>query len=211
MKSIRTENLFRSSAFIGLFVVVVVVVCAPSSLCADGSKQADLLKHQSARAKESTSLNTAKARAGKSPASVYLSRAAANEKFGRTKAEIEDATRAIELEPKNWQAYQLRAKAYFKLGPYKSSIDDYRSAIALAPREVRLCEGLTHVFEKTGENELLIDEVTRDRKRSLEALGVLQATRALLPAKIYEYLGEKKKADADRKEAIRFGQNQWGF
>lgn len=302
------ENLFRLSVCIGLFVVV----SAPSSLCADGLGQADLLKHQSAHAKHSTSVN-AKAQAGKSRASVYLSRAAANEKFGRTRAVIEDATRAIEVEPKNWQAHELRAKAYFKVGPYKSSIDDYRSAIALAPEEVQLREGLVKVFEKTGENELLIDEVTRAIKAGMKSaflyikradayyreemyeqaaadLSILltmsiakdrwkrwefyklrgrcylrskqyakaekDCTDALaiapddsktyfcradvrermgkykeavqdltntikydpdngrafsIRAKIYEHLGEKKKADADRKEAIRLGQNQWGF
>lgn len=303
MNSLRLGKLFHSSVLIGLFVAAGV----PPSFCADSSKPSAV------RAKQSSSGNAERVQAGKSSASVYFGRAVANEKFGRSKAAIEDATKAIELEPKNWQAYELRAKAYFKVGPYTSSIADYRAAIALAPNEVRLREGLTRVFEKTGENDLLIDEVTRANKAGVKSaflyikradayyreemyeqaaadLSVLltmpvakdpwkrweffklrgrcylrskqyakaekDCTDALaiapddsktyfcradvrermgkykeavedltmsikydpgngrafsIRAKIYEHLGEKKKADADRKEAIRLGQNQWGF
>ncbi|HNB23111.1 MAG TPA: tetratricopeptide repeat protein [Candidatus Melainabacteria bacterium] len=266
-----------------------MTVHAPKSFCADGVRPV----------KESVS--------------ECMSRAVANEKSGRMNAVIKDANRVIELEPKNWRAYELRAKAYFKVGPYVRSISDYRSAIALAPREARLREDLLHVIETAGETDLMVEETTnainsgmknsflyikradayyrqelyekaaadltvlmsmpvaKDRWKRWEFLKLrglcylrtkqlakaekdcsdalvianddsktyfcradvrermgkyreavddLTKTIKLDPgngrafsvrAKIYEYLGDKKRADADRKEAIEVGQKQWGF
>jgi tetratricopeptide (TPR) repeat protein len=253
------------------------------------------------------------ASAGKSGTSEYFCRAENNVKLGRIRAAIDDATKAIEFDPKNWQAYELRALQYFKVGPYQNSIDDFHKAIELAPKELRLREGLVKVVAKTGESEFVIDEATRAIKSGFTSSFLYQqradayyrsemyenaakdltvvlsmpmakdkwkrwdllklrgrcylrskqfanaekdCTEALaiapddsktyfcradvrdrmgkykeaiddlnsnikydpangrafsMRAKIYEHLGQKQKADADRKEAIRLGDKQWGI
>lgn len=143
MKKHRTQPLF-SLVLLGIFVIAY----AQNSYCADGS----------ANGGKSNSVGKS---AGGTSASVYFCRGENNAKLGRTRAAIEDATKAIEADPKNWKAYELRAEQYFKVGPYKNSIDDYHKAIELAPKELRLREGIVHVIEKTGENVMVIEEVSR--------------------------------------------------
>ena len=94
-------------------------------------------------------------------AAAYTSRAYANAKLGNTKAVIADATRSIQLDPKDMAAYQLRANAYLKVGPYEDSAADWRKAIALAPKAVGLREGLAMTLTKSSEHEMVVEEVTK--------------------------------------------------
>lgn len=94
-------------------------------------------------------------------AASYTSRAYANSKMNRTRAVIADATKSIELNPRDVQAYELRANALFQTGPYDDCIEDWRKAIALAPKNERLRRGLGLVLAKSTQHEMVAEEMTK--------------------------------------------------
>lgn len=96
----------------------------------------------------------------KPTAAAYLARAKVLFDKGQFKASIVDSSKVIELDQKQWIAYEIRANCYLKNGPYESSTQDWKKAIALNPKLERLRVGLAASLARAYEHEAEVEALT---------------------------------------------------
>ncbi len=109
---------------------------------------------------------------------AYVNRAVALVELGRFDESLDDATKAIELEPSDVnvlaQAYVNRALTLVELGRFDESLDDATKAIELEPSDVNLL-ALAYGNRAVALRELgRLDEAEADRARACE-LGSMNA------------------------------------
>ena len=76
-------------------------------------------------------------------------------------SQIDDYTKAIELEPNNGKAYNNRGASYYNLGEYEKAIDDYSKAIELDPNYTNVYYNRGDSYYNLGEHEKAIDDYTK--------------------------------------------------
>lgn len=72
-----------------------------------------------------------------------------------------DYTRAIELDPSRWDAFQGRAWANFKLGKAADGLPDTEASLKLKPNEARTLDIRGHILEALGRREEAIADFRR--------------------------------------------------
>lgn len=145
------------------------------------------------------------------PAAVspYVSRSKALFLLGRFDDSVEDATKAIELEPNDLNlladAYVARGAAYGSLGRFDDSVDDSTKAIELEPSDVNILAS-AYFNRATGRLNLgrfneAVDDATKAIE--LEPRGLnLRARVYLSRATAYRLLGRFNEALDDATKAI---------
>ena len=71
-------------------------------------------------------------------ATYFVNRSTANRKLNQFGCALDDATKAIDIDPKYYKGYSRRADAYMGLEQYSPAIKDYESAIKMNPTNTRL-------------------------------------------------------------------------
>jgi tetratricopeptide (TPR) repeat protein len=140
-------------------------------------------------------------------AHILFSRAVAQDGLGKTSEAIEDCTQAIELDPSHAQAYDSRGIIRMKVGLLQEGLADFARAIELAPDwELPYVNraGFAHMRSD-------LSGAVADYGR---AIGIIEArnrpTDHPMLAKLYwnrskarGAKGDKRGAEADRREAVR--------
>ncbi len=107
---------------------------------------------------------------------------------------------------KRWEFLKLRGRCYLRSKQYVKAEKDCTEALAIAPDDSKTYFCRADVRERMGKYKESIDDLTKTIK-----FDPGNGRAFSMRAKIYEQLGEKQKAAADRKEAIRLGDKQWGI
>ena len=107
---------------------------------------------------------------------------------------------------KRWDFLKLRGRCYLRSKQYAEAEKDCTEALAIAPDDSKTYFCRADVRERMGKYKESIDDLTKTIK-----FDPGNGRAFSMRAKIYEQLGEKQKAAADRKEAIRLGDKQWGI
>lgn len=87
------------------------------------------------------------------PKNDNLEAGRAKHKSGDYKGAIEDYTKAIELDPKNLDAYAARGYARRMLGDYPESLQDYEKVIEMDPKNANAYAGRGLTKIKSGDKE----------------------------------------------------------
>lgn len=108
-----------------------------------------------------------------SNAEIYWISGFCKHKLGLHREAVEDSTRALELDPQYYQAYNSRGCAYEDLSMYKEAMKDYKKAVALNPffslaaANIENLKGV--LLEKEGKNTEAINQY----KKALEVYSNL--------------------------------------
>jgi tetratricopeptide (TPR) repeat protein len=114
--------------------------------------------------------------------SAYLFRGVIHDRMGAFEIAVKDFSSAIELMPKNIQAYDARGDSYCFLRRYSLAFSDYNQAIALAPDNPRgyMSRGICYLNQ--GKRKLALSDARKCQELSkgsgicngfLEQLGIL--------------------------------------
>ena len=87
---------------------------------------------------------------------------------------LADYAKAIEIDPKRWDAFQGRAWAYLKLGKAADALADAETAVKLHPNTAHALDVRGHALEALGRRE----EAIADFRRALTLEPRLQGSRA---------------------------------
>ena len=119
---------------------------------------------------------------------------------GDYRGAIDTYTRAINLNPKDAEAYLGRAAAYERLGSFDRSLDDFDHALALLPNDAGVYVDRGLVYELVGDNHLAL----RDYTRALE-LDPNNAEARFNCGNVYTKLGDTGRAVENYKVAALLG------
>ena len=101
---------------------------------------------------------------------------------------LKDFTRAAQLNPKLYQAYNGMGFAYRKLGDYAKALMFYDRALEIAP-------GFPEAIEYRGEAYLGLNRIEESKKAYLELLGADRKQAAILMAAMKQWI-EKRRGDS---------------
>jgi tetratricopeptide (TPR) repeat protein len=87
-------------------------------------------------------------------ATAYKNRGFVYGRFGQHQKEIDDYTKAIELDPKYASLYHYRGFAYLNLGQHRKAIEDFSKAIELAPKLAQAYFDRGLAYAKLGKRDL---------------------------------------------------------
>lgn len=96
---------------------------------------------------------------------LYSNRAFAHIKLENYGLAIEDATRAIELDPSYVKAYYRRGSAHLALRKFKESLGDFKEAVKIAPKD-RDCRAKYRECEKAYKEALWSEAIAVDHSPS---------------------------------------------
>jgi len=87
---------------------------------------------------------------------------------------VSDYSRAIEIEPERWDAFQGRAWAHLKMNKAAEGLLDAERSLALKPGDARTLDIRGHILEALGRRE----EAIADFRRALSIEPRMQGSRA---------------------------------
>lgn len=125
------------------------------------------------------------------------------EKARRNQEAIEAYSRAIELDPKDEDAYSSRARAYENLGDYQRAIRDYDKAIELNPKDADAYYSRADAYEKLGDYQQAINDYTLAIRFNPKDEYYYSSR-----AKVYEAVGNYQRAKNDLTKAIQLRPNE---
>jgi tetratricopeptide (TPR) repeat protein len=134
-------------------------------------------------------------------AALYSNRAIAYSDSGLYDQAIADYNKAISLDPKNARYFFDRGEAYRKSRLYDKAIADYSHAIALNPNYDSAYNNRASVYDTKGDGAKGLPDA--DKAIALAPTANHFGTRAL----IYEKLGQRDKAIADYRAALKLDPN----
>ena len=144
---------------------------------------------------------------GHRDAKTFFSRAVALDGLGQGSAAIADCTEAIALVPEYTSAYNSRGFIHMKLGRRQEALADFAKAIDLAPNwegpfvNRAACAAMNSDFAAAiadyGRAISLVEGRNQQADRPL--LASLYGSRS----RAHGELGDERRADADRREAVR--------
>lgn len=91
----------------------------------------------------------------------YINRAFEYLQKGDYARSIADYSRAIQLDPGRWDAFQGRAWAYLKAGKAAEALRDADASLKLKPNEARTLDTRGHILEALGRRDEAIDDFRR--------------------------------------------------
>jgi tetratricopeptide (TPR) repeat protein len=129
-----------------VFIAVAAVLCAVLGSCLSSpydkeTNLNDLSIDESALRIEKELRNDA----------LYRTRALKNSEAGRYSEAVSDATRAIEINPGNFENWNTRGEIYFEMGQLEKSASDFRRVLQLSPGTSHAYRGLYRCFRAKGE------------------------------------------------------------
>lgn len=117
-----------------VYAPVICSVTTPAQQAAKANELANSLEYQKKWAEAIKAYTEAiDLTKGKQPSALY-SRGKCYEQLGQLELALKDATRAIELEPNYWGAYDTRAKLLLKMKRYKEAHKDATTSLVLAKK-----------------------------------------------------------------------------
>jgi hypothetical protein len=116
---------------------------------------------------------------------------------GEYQAAVDSLTRALDLNPKDYQAYNERGAAYTWLDKDNEAVRDFSQAVALNDRYSVAYRNRGAAYLRLGK----LDEAVRDFSRAIE-LNDRYARAYLGRSDAYARLGKRKEAQADHRKAL---------
>ena len=107
---------------------------------------------------------------------------------------------------KQWDYFKLRGRCYLRNKEYARAEKDCTDALAIAVDDSKSYYCRADARERMGKFKGAIEDLTQVIK-----FDPGNGRAFSMRAKIYEHIGEKAKADSDRKAAIKLGDKQWGI
>ncbi len=186
---------------IGLLTIWVMLsissLCSAEDLCYEYTH-----RNEDERAIEECTRVIERGADADSTASAYNNRGIAHYGRGQYGLAIADYTRAVELNPKYYQAYYNRGSAYYGRGQYEESelaIADYTRAIELNPKYDAAYYDRGNAYYRRGEYELAIADYTRTIELNPKYYQVYYNR-----GNAYYGMGQYELAIADYTRAIEF-------
>jgi tetratricopeptide (TPR) repeat protein len=110
---------------------------------------------------------------------------------------IAEATKVIEIEPRNRLAYQLRGGAYFEKADYRRALEDTTKSIELDPTDWNELNVRAAIYSRMGEHRLAI----ADNNKAVEIAPQVAAVYSNRSS-TYQHAGEMDNALRDINKAI---------